>query len=101
MPPPTNIEENKLKNENYLNFPSIVKGTSTKITFHIKNETNVKLEIRDIAGSIKDVLLEKNNCQPGTYETLWNTGEKPAGVYFVTLKTGNNSIKTKKITYIK
>ncbi|MDD5529679.1 MAG: VCBS repeat-containing protein [bacterium] len=95
------IEESNFENENYLKSPSIVKGNFAKLTLHIKNETNIRLEIRDVTGSIKDVLLEKNNCQPGIYETLWNTNKKSAGIYFVTLKTGDNHTQTKKITYIK
>ncbi|MDD2889331.1 MAG: FG-GAP-like repeat-containing protein [bacterium] len=99
--PGGNIEETESKNENYLNFPSVVKGSFAKIMFQIKNETNIELEITDITGRIKDVILERNNCPPGIYETLWNTGKNSAGVYFVTLKAGNNSVITKKITYIK
>ncbi|MFA5032649.1 MAG: FG-GAP-like repeat-containing protein [bacterium] len=99
--PGGNVEETESKNENYLTFPSVVKGSSIKITFQIKNETDVEIEITDITGSVKDIILKRNNCTSGIYEALWNTGKKPAGIYFVTLKTGNNSVITKKITYIK
>jgi hypothetical protein len=80
------------------NFPNPF-NPSTNIRFSIARSTVVSLVVYDMLGRQVSVLANEN-MNPGEYEVVWNSANMPSGVYFYTLKAGENSF-TKKMVLIK
>lgn len=86
------------------NYPNPF-NPSTKIRFDIPsgnlNSVPVKLVIYDILGREITVLVNED-LAPGTYEYEWNAMNYSSGVYFYTIKAGDNSFtETKKMVLSK
>jgi hypothetical protein len=96
-----NVEEKtSIINDNWLRAPSIVGKNSVDITFGIVNKGKTKLEILDITGRVIDI-VGNDYYETGVYKTFWNANEKPNGTYFLSLKSDNALLTTKKITIIR
>jgi hypothetical protein len=86
------------------NYPNPF-NPSTKIRFDIPsgnlNSVPVKLIVYDILGREITVLVNED-LAPGTYEFEWNATNYSSGVYFYTIKVGDNSFaETKKMVLSK
>jgi hypothetical protein len=86
------------------NYPNPFNPT-TKIRFDIpsmsKNSVPVKLIVYDVLGRELSVLVN-DILAPGTYEYEWNASNYSSGVYFYSLKAGDNSFSdTKKMILTK
>jgi beta-glucanase (GH16 family) len=64
------------------------------ISYYLPENTEVKIEIRDITGRFIQTLTNEKQSS-GQHLEKWNIQNLSAGVYFFTLNTGNN-IMTKK-----
>jgi len=78
------------------NYPNPVKG-STIIPVEIIKKEKINLSILDVAGRLKEVLLDQE-MQPGISEVLLNAGTYPDGIYFIVLKTGGGKMISKSFT---
>jgi len=65
------------------------------ISFDLKTDTKVKLEIYNGAGQLIDILSEEQ-LLPGKHSRNYNISGLPSGVYMVILKTKTGT-ETKKI----
>lgn len=83
-------------NQNYPN-PT---NSSTTISYTINSSDFVKLRIHDYSGREITTLVNKNQ-QKGNYSVVFNANDYPAGIYYYTLQTGNNTIKTKMMVVVK
>jgi hypothetical protein len=86
------------------NYPNPF-NPSTKIRFDVPSNRlgpiPIKLIVYDMLGREVSVLINEN-LAPGTYEYQWNAVSYSSGVYFYTLKTGDNSYyETKKMILTK
>ncbi|MGH2574365.1 MAG: T9SS type A sorting domain-containing protein, partial [Ignavibacteria bacterium] len=82
----------------YQNYPNPFNPV-TKIKFDLPHPLYAKLEVYDVLGRIKDVLLNRR-LTAGTYEILWNASSFASGIYFVRIAAGNYS-ETKKMVLLK
>jgi len=92
----TNVEIPKQKSLEksfilYQNFPNPF-NSSTKIKFEIKETSsqNVRLEIFDSIGRLKQILVNES-LKPGNYEVEFNSSDLSSGIYFYKLSTQNFS----------
>lgn len=85
----------KLNRYNMFVFPNPSKGTST-IEFSVLETSFVQLEIKNILGDKVQTLINEVK-QPGVVKYQFNAIDKglPAGVYFVNLRLGSNTITQK------
>jgi photosystem II stability/assembly factor-like uncharacterized protein len=87
----------------YQNYPNPF-NPSTKISYDLPSEANVKLTVYDDLGrEVKSLVNEKQNA--GKYEIVFNALNLPSGVYYYKLETGGSSgsgfTQTKKMVLIK
>jgi len=101
----TNVEIPKQKSSEksfilYQNFPNPF-NSSTKIKFEIKETSsqNVRLEIFDSIGRLKQILVNES-LKPGNYEVEFNSSDLSSGIYFYKLSTQNFS-ETKAMILLK
>jgi photosystem II stability/assembly factor-like uncharacterized protein len=80
------------------NFPNPF-NPSTLIKFEIPSESNVRIEIFDIAGKKVDELVN-SRLKAGIYNSVWDAGGFSSGTYFYTVIAGNFTA-TKKMILIK
>jgi len=80
------------------NYPNPFNST-TKIKYSIKSENFVDLKIYNVLGNEIDNPV-KQVLKPGTYEITWNPINLSSGVYYYTLKYGNE-FTTKKMILLK
>ncbi len=73
--------------------------TETNIAFELKNAANVSITITDITGKQVDALPAAMMSE-GAHNIIYNGSELSTGMYFVTIKTGDNTF-TQKISIIK
>ena len=57
------------------------------------------LKVYDVLGREVATLVNKQQ-QPGTYEVKWDASNKPSGVYYYQIRSGN-FVKTKKMILLK
>ena len=70
------------------NFPNPF-NPSTKISYKLASSSNVVLKVYDILGTEVQTLV--NEMQPkGEHEVTFNGGKLTSGVYFYSLRAGNN-----------
>jgi hypothetical protein len=56
--------------------------SATRIQFQLSRQTQVSLRIRDVSG--RSVAVPVNGTlKPGEYDLAWDSGQLPAGVYFL------------------
>jgi len=63
---------------------------STTFSYELKENTNIRLSIYDIAGSLIEVLVEKNQPK-GEFKAIWNRSNLQNGIYFVRLESNYKS----------
>jgi hypothetical protein len=81
------------------NYPNPF-NPSTKIQYNLPENSFVSLKVYNIIG--KEVASLVNNViTAGTHEVLFDASGLNSGVYFYTLKTGNNFVQTKKMILMK
>ncbi|OQY70481.1 MAG: peptidase S8, partial [Ignavibacteriales bacterium UTCHB3] len=72
---------------------------STRIKFAIPQESQVELSVFDAAGRLVETLVSELKA-PGYYEVVWNASNQASGIYFVTIKAGNQ-VQSIKMTLLK
>ena len=82
----------------YQNYPNPFNPT-TSIKFDIPRSSHVKLFIYDALGREVAIIVNEK-LSAGSYETSWNGGDYPSGVYFYALLT-NYFRETKKMVITK
>jgi len=81
------------------NYPNPF-NPSTTIKFQLKEGSNVKLSVYDVAGKVIDVILNNEYKPSGTYEVKYRAERLSSGVYFLLMEAGRYS-KTIKMVYMK
>jgi hypothetical protein len=71
--------------------------SSAHITYTLKENTNVLMEVRDINGKIISILVN-DHLSKGDYSTDWTPGTEPAGLYYLVMHTGKY-FQVKKMVY--
>ena len=72
---------------------------STMIRFELPDITQVDLNVYDVKGALVESLLHET-MKPGPHEYTWHPRVLSSGVYFLKLRTANQTF-TQKVTYIK
>ncbi|KAB2909460.1 MAG: T9SS type A sorting domain-containing protein [Ignavibacteriales bacterium] len=80
------------------NYPNPF-NPSTRIKFAIPQESQVELSVFDAAGRLVETLVSELKA-PGYYEVVWNASNQASGIYFVTIKAGNQ-VQSIKMTLLK
>ena len=81
------------------NYPNPF-NPETIISFSLDKPKNVSLVIYDMLGKEVKTLIN-GMVKPGEHKIKFDASEIPAGVYFYTLKTGNEFTQTKKMILVK
>ena len=77
------------------NYPNPFSGKST-ITVNLQKPANLSMKVNDILGQqVMDI--QRGNVSAGTYYFQVDGSKLPNGVYFYTVKAGNNSVTKKMI----
>jgi hypothetical protein len=77
------------------NFPNPVEGM-TKVNVYLMNSGDLSLKVTNLTGQTL-MNMEKSNVQPGVSQFVIDASTLPAGVYFYTVKQGDQSITRKMI----
>ncbi|MBC8489165.1 MAG: T9SS type A sorting domain-containing protein [Bacteroidetes bacterium] len=81
------------------NYPNPF-GESTKITYSLTNSGFVSLKVYDVFG--KEIQTLANGFQTiGTYTIPFDASHLDGGIYFYSLKVGNNAIETKRMILVR
>jgi hypothetical protein len=83
---------------NAKNYPNPF-NPETKITYTLKNATNVKITVYDRLGREVVVLVDESQSE-GDHSTSFNASNLPSGVYFYRIKT-NEAVEVKKMVFTK
>ena len=86
---------NKLSFSMSQNFPNPVKG-STNIRVNMLNADQISLDITNILGQ-KEISISRDFSTAGDHNLSIDAGNLSPGVYFYTVKIGNESITKKMI----
>jgi len=62
--------------------------SSTNISFTLNQETEVLLQMMDLTGK-QLAVIANGNLSPNSYSLNWDSGNLPAGIYLVELRTSN------------
>lgn len=81
------------------NYPNPF-NPSTKISYRLTKSDLIRISIFDIRGNEVSQLINERQS-PGSYETDFNAGDLPGGVYFCILYAGGKNIDTKKLVLLK
>jgi hypothetical protein len=81
------------------NFPNPF-NPSTKIQYNLPENSFVSLKVYNSIGR-EIVSLVNGEVPAGTHEVLFDASGLNSGVYFYTLKTGNNFVQTRRMILIK
>ena len=88
------VEDYKL----YQNFPNPF-NPSTKISYKIKKDGFVFLNVYNLVGQVVRVLVNEDQ-QAGTYEVEFDAGDLPSGIYLYKLQI-NSFSSVKRMTLVK
>ncbi len=80
------------------NYPNPF-NASTNISFSLKDNSPVKLEVFDITGSLVEMLIDRF-MPPGKHDIIWNAENAASGVYLFKLTSGENT-SVKKAVLVK
>ncbi|MCP4631536.1 MAG: T9SS type A sorting domain-containing protein [candidate division Zixibacteria bacterium] len=80
------------------NYPNPFNG-STVLRFNVPVESDIELSVYDISGSKVDD-IDKAKFGIGSHSITWTPEDLSSGVYFVRLKSGENT-SSRKIVYLK
>ncbi|NUM69973.1 MAG: T9SS type A sorting domain-containing protein [Ignavibacteriaceae bacterium] len=81
------------------NYPNPF-NPATKISFRLKSAGNVSLTVYDAMGREVRNLIEDKLMSAGDHEADFNASDLSSGIYFYTLRTGNE-FTTRKMIYLK
>lgn len=81
------------------NYPNPF-NPGTIISFTLDKPKNVSLKIYDMLGKEVKILID-GMVKPGEHKVKFDAADIPAGIYFYTLKTGNEFSQTKKMILVK
>ena len=84
--------------ELYQNYPNPF-NPETEISFYLKNDSQITLELFNSSGQLVQVLSEGKRSA-GRHKIFLKASDFDSGIYFYTLRTGSNAV-TKKMTIIK
>ncbi len=70
------------------NYPNPF-NTNTVISYTLKKENEVRLEIYNLKGQLVETLL-KGNIQAGDHAVEWDCQNIPTGIYFLKMRAGND-----------
>ena len=73
-------------------------SSSTHISFTLRENTNVTIEVRNLSGQIITTLV-KDSLSKGNHSCEWVPADVPAGIYCLVLNTGK-FIQLKKMIYL-
>jgi len=77
------------------NYPNPF-NPSTTIEFSVAGIQPVTVKVHDLLGREVATLVNET-LNPGTYRTRWEAGANPSGVYFYTVRAGNESMTRRMI----
>jgi len=79
----------------YQNYPNPF-NPITNISYTLPSESQIKLSVYNLLGELVETIVNKNQVA-GKYDTAWNAGNHPSGVYIYTLDavSVNGSMQTK------
>ncbi len=80
------------------NYPNPF-NPSTNISFYLKNNSHVTLEIFNSLGQVITKLID-NNLRAGRHDVVWNADSFASGIYFYELKT-DSKIEYRKMVLLK
>jgi hypothetical protein len=83
---------------NAKNYPNPF-NPETKITYTLKNATNVKITVYDRLGREVVVLVDENQTE-GEHSVSFNASNLPSGVYFYRIKTPEK-VEVQKMVFTK
>lgn len=98
----TNIEQNKISNENFelmQNYPNPF-NPSTTISFNLKNSGNVNLTVYNILGEVVETLIN-SNMNSGNHKINFNASDLASGIYIYRLSVNNSYTAIKKMILLK
>ena len=81
------------------NYPNPF-NPSTNISFSLSKEGNVSLKVYNVVGQLVKTVVDNANLSKGEHQYIVNMDNLATGVYFYTLRQGNNVI-TKKMVLLK
>jgi len=96
----TSVDDNIETSNSFdsINYPNPINGLTT-IKYLLPDESRITINVFDILG--RRVASLKDGIQPaGTYQTIWDAGDRSSGVYFYKI-TVNDKVETKKMLLIK
>ncbi len=96
---PYKLEKGNPTKISLLNFPNPF-NLSTKITFNIEQEGNIKLTIYNLLGERITTLIDNEYYKEGTYNINFNAVNLTSGIYFCKLET-TETINTTKMIFLK
>jgi len=73
-----------------INYPNPV-SDHTSIRFTLDREQDVTLEVYDMMGRRREIIMHQQHFAPGTHEMQFNAGDYPAGLYVLRLVVGMDS----------
>ena len=81
------------------NYPNPFNPT-TRIEYSVAEAGPIKLEVFNLLGQKVETLVEKNQS-PGRYTANFDASSLASGVYIYRLRSGNEFVRTKRMTLIK
>ncbi|MCU0410979.1 MAG: T9SS type A sorting domain-containing protein [Bacteroidetes bacterium] len=80
------------------NFPNPF-NPSTTIEFAVASTQLVTVKVHDMLGREVATLVD-HTLNPGSYRTKWNAMDNPSGLYFYTVRAGNETL-TRRMALVK
>lgn len=99
MNPSNTLEQNETKTAIFASSAPNPFSSSTKISYHLKQQTMVNLMVYDLNGRLIATLSEERK-NPGSYQIDWWPANLESGLYLLVLQT-ENSTDYQKVLYKK
>jgi len=96
---PVSIENNKISFNEIMvvNYPNPF-NTKTQIKYYLPETSTVEMTVIDQNGQLIERLINKKTDQ-GSHTIDWAPQNLPSGVYYLNVKSGNNSMVRKMVHY--
>ena len=97
----TGITDKNILAKEFVIYPAYPNpfNNSTVISFRLPEQSQVKINVFNIAGQEVKTLVN-SEMQQGLHKVSWNADDFPSGVYFYAIET-KNSIETRKLILLK
>ena len=97
----TDITDKDILAKGFVIYPAYPNpfNNSTVISFRLPEQSQVKINVFNIAGQEVKTLVN-SEMQQGLHKVSWNADDFPSGVYFYAIET-KNSIETRKLILLK